>query len=86
MNPATPCPRGRISPHRLRQAARLLRAGGVITHATEGVWGLACDPWNRCAVERLLSIKRRDVARGLILIGAQPAHLAVFVAQGADTA
>lgn len=86
MNPTAPYPHGRISPHRLRQAARVLRAGGVITHATEGVWGLACDPWNRRAVEQLLSIKRRDMARGLILIGAQPEDLAVFVARGADVA
>lgn len=64
----------------------MLRAGGVITHATEGVWGLACDPWNPHAVDRLLTLKQRTVARGLILIGAQAEQLAVFVAPGAQSA
>lgn len=51
-------------------AVRALRAGGIVLHATEGVWGLACDPFNERAVARLLAIKRRPVSKGLILIGA----------------
>lgn len=50
-------------------AVRVLRAGGIVLHATEGVWGLACDPFNRSAVARLLAIKHRPVGKGLILIG-----------------
>ena len=60
----------RISSWHLRLAVRSLRAGGIVVHATEGVWGLACDPFNAAAVSRLLAIKRRSVAKGLILIGA----------------
>ena len=51
-------------------AAVCLKAGGVIAHATEGVWGLACDPFNREAVERILTIKGREAAKGMLLIGA----------------
>lgn len=51
-------------------AADVLRAGGVIAHPTEAVWGLACDPQNAQAVSRLLQIKRRDPAKGLILVAA----------------
>ncbi|MES1929822.1 putative translation factor [Salinisphaera dokdonensis CL-ES53] len=76
----------RLSPHRLRAAARILTAGGLVAHATEGVWGLACDPLNPRAVLRLLALKRRDVKRGLILIGAEIQHLDLFVASGADDA
>ncbi|MCB1684837.1 MAG: L-threonylcarbamoyladenylate synthase [Pseudomonadales bacterium] len=50
-------------------AVRVLRSGGIVLHATEGVWGLACDPFNARAVTRLLAIKRRPVNKGLILIG-----------------
>ena len=39
-------------------------------HATEGVWGLACDPFDAQAVARLLALKRRPLAKGLIVIGA----------------
>ena len=51
-------------------AAVCLKAGGVIAHATEGVWGLACDPFNRKAVDRILTIKGREAAKGMLLIGA----------------
>ena len=50
--------------------ARLVRAGGVIAYPTEAVWGLGCDPWNAAAVERLLALKQRDPAKGLILVAA----------------
>ena len=49
-------------------AAVCLKAGGVIAHATEGVWGLACDPFNRKAVDRILTIKGREAAKGMLLI------------------
>ncbi len=55
---------------RVRLAASSLRAGGIVAHATEGVWGLACDPFDVDAVERILFLKQRQRAKGLILIGA----------------
>lgn len=54
----------------LQLAARCLRAGGIVLHATEGVWGLACDPFDAEAVRRLLDLKGRAPGKGLILIGA----------------
>ncbi len=54
----------------LQEAAAVLRAGGVVLHATEGVWGLACDPHQRRAVDKILDIKGRAAAKGVILIGA----------------
>lgn len=55
-------------------AARVLREGGVVAYPTEAVWGLGCDPLQEDAVQRLLAIKQRDVAKGLILIAAQRAQ------------
>ena len=49
-------------------AVAVLRAGGVVAHASEGVWGLACDPFDRAAVERVLDIKGRAAAKGLIVV------------------
>lgn len=57
----------------------LLRKGGVIAYPTEGVWGLGCDPRNEAAVVRLLALKQRDVAKGLILIASDEAQLAAFI-------
>ena len=54
----------------LKHAARILRNGGVIAHATEGVFGLGCDPFNAQAFGRLLELKGRRIGKGVILIGA----------------
>ncbi len=52
----------------LERAVRALRAGGVIAHATEGVWGLACDPADPIAVARVLRLKGRRADKGFILV------------------
>ncbi|MDN5937341.1 MAG: L-threonylcarbamoyladenylate synthase [Salinisphaera sp.] len=57
-----------MSPHRLRRAIRNLAAGGLVAHPTEGVWGLACDPGQRQAVDTLLATKHRAANKGLILV------------------
>lgn len=57
------------------EAAHRLRNGAVIAYPTEAVWGLGCDPFDEAAVMRLLAIKQRDVAKGLILIAGDLAQL-----------
>lgn len=65
--------------HRLRLAARVIAQGGLVAYPTEAVYGLGCDPWNASAVMRLLALKRRDPAKGLIVLAAHPDQLAPFV-------
>ncbi|AHF03178.1 tRNA threonylcarbamoyladenosine biosynthesis protein RimN [Marichromatium purpuratum 984] len=65
--------------HRVRLAAAWLRAGAVVGYPTEAVYGLGCDPRDRGAVSRILEIKQRDPAKGLILIAADYAQLAPYV-------
>jgi L-threonylcarbamoyladenylate synthase len=52
----------------LRRAARILRSGGVVAYPTEGVFGLGCLPDDFAAISRVLAIKQRDPALGLVLI------------------
>ncbi|MBZ2189024.1 L-threonylcarbamoyladenylate synthase [Alcanivorax sp. JB21] len=63
----------------LHTAARILHAGGVIAYPTEAVYGLGCDPANEQAVLRLLAIKQRPVAKGLILLAADTAQLRPWI-------
>jgi len=42
----------------------------VCAYPTEAVWGLGADPYNASAVSRILELKKRPVAKGLILVGA----------------
>ncbi|QNU14989.1 Sua5/YciO/YrdC/YwlC family protein [Thermomonas sp. XSG] len=63
----------------LANVVAALHRGGVIAYPTEGVWGLGCDPRDEAAVLRLLALKQRDVAKGLILIASSEAQLAPFI-------
>ena len=63
-----------MSEFHLARCVAVLRAGGVIAHATEGVWGLACDPLDPAAVARVVQLKHRPPRRGFILIAADPAE------------
>jgi len=54
----------------LEQAVAALLTGGVIAYPTEAVWGLGCDPDNAQALTRLLRVKARDPAKGVILVAA----------------
>jgi len=64
----------------LTQAVRTLREGGIIAYPTEAVFGLGCNPFNPEAVLRLLALKQRPLAKGLILIAADLDQLAPFMA------
>ncbi len=54
----------------LHEAAQVLWRGGVVAHACEGVWGLACNPLDETAVGRVVDIKGRAATKGLIMIAA----------------
>lgn len=69
----------RVSPFRLRLAARVLRGGGVVAYPTEGVYGLGCDPLDPRAVQRVLDLKGRSTRKGLILIAADYAQVRPFL-------
>ena len=56
-------------------AANVLLRGGVIAYPTEGVFGLGCLPDDQRALQRLLEIKQRDAAKGLIVIAANAEQL-----------
>lgn len=53
----------------IEAVAGILRAGGIVAYPTEGVWGLGCDPNRGDAVKRVLKLKRRPSAKGMILLG-----------------
>ena len=56
-------------------AATRLRRGGLVAYPTEAVWGLGCDPFDADAVQRLLDLKRRPAAKGMIVIAASLAQV-----------
>jgi L-threonylcarbamoyladenylate synthase len=59
---------------RVQYAAEVIRAGGLVAHPTEAVWGLACDPFNEQAVSSLLNLKKRPRDKGMILVSGCVEH------------
>lgn len=74
----------RRQPWRLHAAAEALERGGVIAYPTESVFGLGCDPFNHDAVMRLLAIKQRSVAMGLICVASDLDQLLPLIARPDD--
>ncbi|MFA7542675.1 MAG: Sua5/YciO/YrdC/YwlC family protein, partial [Lysobacterales bacterium] len=64
----------------LAQAVAVLRAGGLVLHPTEAVWGLSCDPHNAQAVAAVMALKQRPGSKGLILVAANFQALAPLLA------
>jgi len=57
-----------LSPSAIGQAAEAIRAGEVVAYPTETVYGLAVDPTNESAIERLHEIKGREKGKGILLL------------------
>ena len=70
-----------IHPWQLRLARDVIHAGGLIAYPTEAVFGLGCHPLDGDAVSRLLKLKQRPQAKGLILIADSPAALAPYLGE-----
>ena len=56
-------------------ALNLLDAGEVLAYPTEAVYGFGCDMFNEAAVLRILALKKREKAKGLIILVANWAQL-----------
>ena len=55
----------------INDAAQWLHKGEVIAYPTESVYGLGCDPFNHNTVVQLLTIKKRSMRKGFILIASE---------------
>ena len=69
---------------RVRFAAQQLKKGGVISHPTDTIQGLACLPKYEFAIEKIIQLKKRSHAKGLILLSSRADYLLEFVADPAQ--
>ena len=74
------------TPDALREAARILRQGGVVAFPTETVYGLAADPFNPEAIRRLFAIKQRPYTKPVLLIVSSEDQLELIAAPLSDRA
>ena len=52
----------------IKQAADILKNGGVVVYPTETVYGIGCDPLNADACERIHRIKKRTHVKPMLLL------------------
>ena len=45
-----------------------LKAGKILIHPIESIWGIGCDAFNRQVVEQVFRLKKRDLSKGFILL------------------
>ena len=45
-----------------------LKAGKILVHPTESIWGLGCDAFNEKAVDKIFKIKKRKRNKNFILL------------------
>ncbi len=63
----------------IKNAVRVLKAGGVILYPTDTVWGIGCDATNAEAVAKVYQIKHRDDSKALICLVDSDARLQRYV-------
>lgn len=71
--------------HSAIHAAQYLKQGQLLAYPTESVWGIGCDPYNQAAVQKILDIKQRPHAKGMIVITDSVARLMPLLASLDDT-
>jgi len=63
----------------VEQIARLIRRGGVVAIPTDTLYGLAADPGNASAIDRLFAIKGRQAGQALPLVAADRDQVVAYV-------
>ncbi len=58
----------RVSAETLARACALLRAGGIVAFPTETYYGLAVDPFNQAALQRLFKLKARPESKPVLTL------------------
>lgn len=57
-----------VTPASLARATALLRRGGLVAFPTETYYGLAADPFNPAALQRLFRLKARPVEKPVLVL------------------
>ncbi len=52
----------------VKNACKVMQAGGVILYPTDTVWGIGCDATNADAVKRVYEIKQREDSKAMLVL------------------
>ena len=63
----------------VKNAAEVLKQGGIILYPTDTVWGIGCDASNPEAVQKIYQLKKRVEAKAMICLVADDRMLKKYV-------
>lgn len=72
---------GPAGPDDADKSAAVIRAGGIVAIPTETSYGLAVDPFNEAALERLFRLKERPLSKPVLVIIDQMERLQELVTE-----
>ncbi|MBR2261969.1 MAG: threonylcarbamoyl-AMP synthase [Paludibacteraceae bacterium] len=52
----------------IKEAVKVMRAGGIILYPTDTIWGLGCDATNEDAVKKIYELKKRSDSKALLVL------------------
>ena len=64
-----------VTAESLAEAVRIIKEGGLIVIPTDTVYGIACDPRNKAAIDRIYELKHRPRYKALQVLFANSAQL-----------
>ena len=70
----------------LKNALKVLKAGGVILYPTDTVWGIGCDATDEAAVKRIFEIKQREDSKSMLILTDNEAKIERLVEKVPDVA
>ncbi|MBP3229063.1 MAG: threonylcarbamoyl-AMP synthase [Bacteroidaceae bacterium] len=70
----------------IREAAAVIRRGGLVLMPTDTIWGIACDATNEEAVRRVFALKQREDGKALITLVDKAGLVSRFVERMPDVA
>ncbi|MCQ2195387.1 MAG: threonylcarbamoyl-AMP synthase [Paludibacteraceae bacterium] len=52
----------------IKNAIKVMKAGGIILYPTDTIWGLGCDATNEAAVKKIFDIKKREDSKSMLVL------------------
>ncbi len=52
----------------LREAVKVMKAGGIILYPTDTIWGIGCDARNKDAVAKIYALKQRTETKSMLCL------------------
>lgn len=68
-----------MSPWSINRLSKAVENGAIIAYPTDTIWGFGCHPMRASSVIKILNIKQRSIAKGLILLSSRMDYCTPYI-------